>query len=610
MYGALAACVVGLLATGPATPAGAADPPQRLCTETLVGASDGVRLHTWISRLTPDQPRPVLLEMESYARPGNGCPTFLPGDYYPNFLAPELIDRFTLVHVSFRGTGSSEGVVDLTGPDTQRDVRDVIAWAAAQPWSNGDVVLTGQSGTGFYAYHGLNEPAVRAALIYTSCADMYRCFRRGGTYNGLAEVYLGVTGLGYATALPDRRRLGTDANPSPPLQATALAEAVARSKAHLQFDDYWAARSSLSTLPQVEVPVLYTSEPYDIVSPFDAYQQTPGAHLVLGMGHTSAEGITASQGRHAQLVRRYVDRFVAHYVFGEDNDAENDPRVVIQTNLGSVAGWRRGESVVSTAQAWPLPGTQWTRLYFGAGPTGPAASLNDGTLSAAAPTPVGIDAAPILSAPGYRADLRTFGWLLGGSARTDMRDDERAGLTYTSPVLTKNVELTGPISVRLVATSTAADLDWTVRLTDVWPDGRSEWISDGYLRAALRAVDQQRSLRNAAGQIVRPWHRFDTLEPALPTAPVEYLVDVIPTSNVFRQGHRLRLDILPVANDGPDARPGGAGAVAIHRGGATGSSVLMPLIPARCQDATPLLATLAPLEGCATSWSDAVGVGS
>src|SRR5688572_11254261 len=76
---------------------------ERLCTETVVPMSDGVRLHAWASRLAPDRKRPVLFMMDSYARSGrlgagpeydNACPEFLPDDYVPAFLSKEITDRF------------------------------------------------------------------------------------------------------------------------------------------------------------------------------------------------------------------------------------------------------------------------------------------------------------------------------------------------------------------------------------------------------------------------------------------------------------------------------------------------------------------------------------
>lgn len=119
----------------------------------------------------------------------------------------------------------------------------------------------------------------------------------------------------------------------------------------------------------------------------------------------------------------------------------------------------------------------------------------------------------------------------------------------------------------ITAASTAPDLDWVVRLTDVHPDGRSEWVTDANLRASLRAVDEERALRNADGEVVRPWQNFATPEPVPPGEPVTYEIAVVPTALVLAEGHRLRVDVLPVANSGPDAPAVGAGAVTVHRGG-------------------------------------------
>ena len=184
--------------------------------------------------------------------------------------------------------------------------------------------------------------------------------------------------------------------------------------------------------------------------------------------------------------------------------------------------------------------------------------------------------------------MRTMAFVRNGEAPSDLRDDERTALTYTTPVLRRDVELSGPITLRLFATATAPDFDWAVRLTDVHPDGRSEWITDGSLRASLRKVDRARSLRDR-GAIVRAWHPFDSPQPVPLAEPVEYVIDVIATSNVFAKGHRLRLDLVPAAAaDTP--RTGGAGAVTVLRDADHPSSLTVPLIPRRCGRSVPLVA--------------------
>ena len=583
--------------------AASAQAAVRVCTEKLVRMSDGVRLHAWVSEATPQRARPVLFMMDSYARGGNAgqgpsndnaCPQVLPDDYVPAYLSADVVSRFNLVQVSYRGTGASEGAFDMTAPRTQQDIHEAIAWAARQPFSDGGVTLVGESGTGFYEHHALHEPHVRAAVVFTSCADMYRCFYRGGTYNGLADVYLPVTTLGWWAGRDSRSSLGTGNNPDAAQQLGAIASMSAQAKADGIDDPFWKDRSALGEVGKATVPVLYTTDLYDIVGPYDALQRTPGARFVLGMGHQSAATVTAGGGRFSSLVRSVVDRFVEHYGLGDRNGAERDPRVTVTTNTGSLDQFHAGRLLVRGEKSWPLPGTAWTRLFLGAaGTLGTAAPAADG----------GSDPAPLASLP--HADLRTAAWL--GLAQSDLGNEERAGLTYTTAALKRDLEVTGPVSLRLFASSTAPDFDWAVRLTDVWPDGTSQWISDGYLRASLRKVDPKLSLRDAAGAIVRPWLTYDTPEQVPLGEAVEYQLDVIGTSNVFRAGHRLRVDVLPVGESGADAvRTGGVGAVQVLHDAAHPSALTVPVIPGRCQSGAALVADT-PKVACASSAAAALG---
>jgi putative CocE/NonD family hydrolase len=614
LVGALAiALTTALLASAPSALA-----DQRLCTETLIKTSDGVRLHAWVSRSAPDVRRPVLFMMDSYSRSGtaNGttgatdgsCPTALPDDYVPQWLSTSVINRFTLVQVAYRGTGASEGVFDMTAARTQQDIQEAIDWTSTQVWSDGSAVAVGESGTAFFGFHALRNPHIKAALLFTSCADMYRCFYRGGQYNSLAEVYLGVTAGDWMNPniVSARSRLGTDANPTAPEQEAGFGQALAQTKSDAVNDAWWQQRSALNELPHAAVPVMYTTDLYDIVQPFDALQVTPGARFVFGMGHQSAQTVTNGGSRFEGLVREPVDRFLAHFGLGDHNGAEKDPRVTLVTNTGSFAQFQAGRMLVRGATAWPLPGTNWTRLYLGAGPSGSASSLNDGTLSdAATRTADPGDTATLVAGP--HEDLRTSTFT--GTEQADLRNEERGGLTYTTPVLKHALEVSGPLALRVFATATASDFDWSVRVADVWPDGSSQWITDGYLRASLRRVDTGRSLHNSAGEIVRPWLPYDSPLSVPLGDPVEYQIDVIGTSNVFAPGHRLRLDILPAGEGGVDStRTGGSGSIDVLRDPAHPSYLMLPVIPGACERGAALAATT-PHVQCAQSYREAIGIG-
>jgi len=99
-------------------------------------------------------------------------------------------------------------------------------------------------------------------------------------------------------------------------------------------------------------------------------------------------------------------------------------------------------------------------------------------------------------------------------------------LTFTTPPLERDTEVTGPVTVRLWACSSAPDTDFVARLVDVYPDGRAYNLTDGIIRARYRDAP-----RGGAASLLEPGrpHSFD--------------IDLWATSNVFRAGHRIRLQV-------------------------------------------------------------------
>ena len=97
-------------------------------------------------------------------------------------------------------------------------------------------------------------------------------------------------------------------------------------------------------------------------------------------------------------------------------------------------------------------------------------------------------------------------------------------MIYQTPPLSEPVEVTGPIEVKLWASSSARDTDFVIKLLDVWPDGFVQELCHGIVRARYR-------------------HSFDAPSLLEPGCICEYTIRVNPTSNQFQQGHRIRLDV-------------------------------------------------------------------
>jgi uncharacterized protein len=180
-----------------------------------------------------------------------------------------------------------------------------------------------------------------------------------------------------------------------------------------------------------------------------------------------------------------------------------------------------GENRWRDEHEWPLARTLYTDFYcHSAGKANSAAG--DGLLSSEPPREEPPDSYvydpkdPVMSvqaANGHAAP--------GNVNSQDHRSDQ---LVYQTAPLPSDVEVTGPLVATLYAASSARDTDWAVRLSDVGPDGRAVNLSYGIVRARYRDSWQEPSL----------------LEP---DRVYEYTIRMVPTSNLFRRGHRIRLDI-------------------------------------------------------------------
>tara|TARA_B100000809_G_scaffold100806_2_gene99398 strand:- start:710 stop:1201 length:492 start_codon:yes stop_codon:yes gene_type:complete len=108
----------------------------------------------------------------------------------------------------------------------------------------------------------------------------------------------------------------------------------------------------------------------------------------------------------------------------------------------------------------------------------------------------------------------------------DQRDIESRDdvLVYSTSPLEQDMEVTGPVSVTLFATSSAVDTDFTAKLVDVEPNGAARNLTDGIIRARYRGPKQPAEL-------------------ITPDQIYEFTIDLWATSNVFKKGHRIRLDI-------------------------------------------------------------------
>jgi putative CocE/NonD family hydrolase len=133
-------------------------------------------------------------------------------------------------------------------------------------------------------------------------------------------------------------------------------------------------------------------------------------------------------------------------------------------------------------------------------------------------------------------------WMAGPRDQRDV-ENRTDVLSFTSAELTEDLEVTGPVSVTLHAVTSAAGTDFAARLVDVWPDGRALCVTDGIVRARYRDGTGTAS-PIAAGQVC------------------EYTIDLVATSQVFKSGHRLRVDVASSNFPCYDRNPGNGASAA------------------------------------------------
>jgi putative CocE/NonD family hydrolase len=466
----------------------------------------------------------------------------------------ELARRgYAVVIQDTRGRYMSDGVAQPH--DEAQDGFDTIAWVAQLPYVNGKVGMFGGSylaSTQLLAAT-LKPPALVALFPASSYASRYDMVFQGGAF------YLS-DGLGWNLdqAVDVRRRVLTpEANRDGPADLND-----AESKA---FHEQWLWHVPLKTMDALEIRkyapgyFLMLEHPtldaywrtFDIAARHDQFQ-VPAYHLT-GWYDTLLTGtlrnFTGLRAHAAtEQARRYQRLVIGPWTHARPTLASTK---IGDVDFGSQAGldsqelmarwfayWLQGgdRAIIEGApvrifimgenrwrdeQEWPLKRARSTEYYLGSGGHANTAA-GDGMLS---PQPSnGSSADRFVYDP---SDPVPTG-ALGGYSRTpsDQRETEKRAdvLVYSSAALSENIEVTGPISVKLWVASSARDTDFTAKLVDVFPDGTARALNDGILRARYRESRTRPVL----------------LEPG---QPVEITIDVGATGNLFKSGHRIRLDI-------------------------------------------------------------------
>jgi uncharacterized protein len=568
---------------------------MRIDWDVPIEMDDGLVLRADVFRPVKDGHYPVILSYGPYAK-GLAFQDGYPSAWermatkHPDVVAGssnlyqswEVVDPekwvphdYACVRVDSRGAGCSPGFIDHFSPRETKDFYDCIEWAGVQPWSNGKVGLNGISYYGINQWHvaTLQPPHLAAMCVWEGAADWYRDMtHHGGILSTFWENWydMQVKTVQYGAGERGKRsrvhgglvcgpEILTDAE-----LAKNRADFGAEIAAHPLDDAYHKARSP--DWSKVVTPLFaaanWGGQGLHPRGNFEGFVRAASKEKWL-----EAHGIEHWTHFYTDYGREQQLKFFDHFLHGKKAKWERQPKVLLQVR-------HPGETFVARPEnEWPLARTRWTKFY--------------------------LDPASMALTP----RKPTRGAKLSFAAMGD-------GLTFLTPPLPQETEFTGPLALKLFASSSTRDADFfivlrvfTGDLKEVVFQGAIDPhtpIAQGWLRASHRKLDKKLSTP------YRPYHTHDEKQPLAKGKPVDLDIEIWPTSIMVPAGYRVGLSIRgkdyefggasggklsnfknelkgcgPFLHDDPRDRPPAVfnGITTLHFSGGKAPYLLLPVIP-------------------------------
>jgi hypothetical protein len=593
-------------------------------TSDFLKLSDGTRLAydlfipTKNGKLA-DEPLPVLFKYTPYDRAWTvfdkagkfqlaelGMPSYyslivrVRGLFVPNgqvldalfrtkWLGDMVNSGYAVIVVDRPGTGASFGKYNGDALVAADETDQILNWIAAQSWSDGKIGMFGDSIQAQIQFRAASSgnPHLKAIFPATTWMDNYSAvmFPGGIPNKAFAAFYSKVNDAFDAMSTP------VDGDKDGSLLAQARAErlsSVALSEGAASFEtipyrdslgptgeNIWITYQTLYPLldriNKSGTPVYLINGWYDLYARdnFQIYNNltVPKHLLVRPTDHAGIE-TPASDVDYGAEAHRWFD----HWLKGIDNGIMDEAPIHYY-----LQGADKGQEWKST-DVWPLEDQALTRYYFGSGAAAGKSSINNGGLEPSLPSdPQAFDA--------YTVDYSTttgasplWTGVAVSHAYPNMRSQDSKSLTYTTPSLTKAVDLTGHPIAHLWLTASAPDLDVFVYLHEVDGNGNSTYITEGALRASHRALSPA-----PFDDFGLPWqdHFQGDLKPIPAGEPFELVFDLRPTAWRFSAGKQIRITVAfadsgnfdtPVLNPAPTLQ--------LLRDSGHPSYVELPIVPA------------------------------
>jgi hypothetical protein len=509
--------------------------------DVMVPMRDGARLCADVYRPAGEGPFPALVHRTPYDRTS---------ERNRGFAEAMAARGYIVVVQDIRGRYGSDGEFDpfyspTLGNACIDDGYDTIEWAARLPDCTGGVGTYGCSYDAWTQWKlaPMRPPALRAMFAGGMCPDSRSVWPGIFTRDRQLQWIMN-------TMAPDTRRRAGLPGPKSVEEASArwfgldlgkwlwfepLAEIPAEAVGGLARDwAYWVSHQHVNWYAfdhdhaEIDVPIYHFTAWYDrLIETIDQYtgmvangrteRARASQRLIVGPwthGYNFSRQVgildfgADAEMEFAGVMAPWFD----HWLKGQSAALMDKPPIRLFVMGANRWRWEH---------EWPLARTRFTSYYLHSG-GGANTPRGDGTLSTSAPGEEPHDA--------YTYDPRDPLMSLylpsaqAGPCDVRVHDERRDMLVYQTPPLERDTEVTGPIELHLFAASSAPDADWTARLVDVYPDGFGVNLGYGICRARYRESFENPSL----------------LEPG---RVYEYRIAIKPTSNLFKAGHRIRLDI-------------------------------------------------------------------
>ncbi|MFN8395398.1 MAG: CocE/NonD family hydrolase [Bacteroidia bacterium] len=533
---------------------------------------DGVELavDVWLPEMKEPEALPTLLHQTRYWRaPELRFPfSLLSNGLLGNegkLVREMVLSGYALVNVDCRGSGASFGTWPYPWSAAEvEDGRAILDWIMAQPWSNGRVGVVGISYTGTAAEFatGLGHPAIQAAMPMFSLYDVYEDIALPGgiPHDGF------VLEWGRANAMLDENRL-----PIKNIVAKALVKGVspvgkgshAKRKFAAAMESHRDNRGVHETSAGIEyrdqAPALDLIRNMDDFSPHHYQDRANASKIPL----LSLSGWMDGAYPHSSI-RRYLnsDRAVNRLVLGPwDHGGKNhispghERKVGAEILMVALRFFDRFLKDIDTGidkeppvQYFTLQAERWqgSKTWPPEGLIAlPLALTGNGKLAAPSAN-LPAETTRILhtgkQGTGHYTRWRGLRMSLGtGRLYRDRAKRDRTLAVWEGETLAHNLEVTGHFEARIFIQTPASDATLFVYLEDVTPKGVIRYVTEGSLRAIHREIPSD----PPPYQDAVPYHSYrqSDARPLTPGEVTELRFDLLPTSYLFRKGHRIRIAI-------------------------------------------------------------------